>query len=281
MNTSKKLIIATLVLALLLGILAVGELDYNVSKALINKSSTFGKFFNRIGEIPAYLGMVIGIAILYGGRRKDILWRNILGNVIGLPFLALFSFFLSVFPFHYAYEHAEGGIPKTAMVLIVVLAAAIFLGTLFIIHKLGEEKIRRYKKHGLVLVLLIVIEILIVNVVKVLWARPRMRSVESIEQFRYWFEINGPSGDNELKSFPSGHTSNAFAAIAYSMFIPAAKQWFVKWFATFALTWGGLVALSRVIRGDHFFSDVVVGGYITVLLFYVLSGLIFKEKGAH
>ncbi len=278
MKASTKLAITTAVLGILLAILAVGDLDFSISKMFINKSSTFGKFFNRVGEMPAYLGMVIGIAILYGGRSKNVLWQNILGSVFGLSFLAFFSFLLVVVPFHYAYEHVEGGAPKSVMIVIFILAGILYLGTLTVIHKLGPEKIRRYRKHGLVLVLLILIEILIVNLVKVLWARPRMRSVESIEQFKYWFEINGPTGDNELKSFPSGHTSNAFVAIAYSMFIPAVKQAFVKWFTAFALTWGSMVALSRIIRGDHFFSDVVVGGYITVIVFYAISGLVFKDK---
>ncbi|MBP39980.1 MAG: hypothetical protein CL726_11850 [Chloroflexi bacterium] len=280
MKISKNLPAATFALAVLLVALGVGDLDYTISKAVAGKSSVFGEFFNRVGEVPAYMGMVVGIAILYGGRRRDILWSNILGNVLGLPLLALFSYMLVAVPFYYAYEHTQGGVPKSVAIGIFVSAAVIFLGALLVINNLGEDKIRQYRKHGLILILLIVAEILIVNVLKVLWARPRMRSVESIEQFQHWFQINGPTWDNELKSFPSGHTSNAFAVIAYSMFIPETRRLYVKLFLIGALTWGSLVALSRVIRGDHFLSDVVVGGYITVFLFYLLSQLFQMKRDA-
>jgi membrane-associated phospholipid phosphatase len=64
------------------------------------------------------------------------------------------------------------------------------------------------------------------------------------------------------------------------MFIPETRRLYVKLFLIGALTWGSLVALSRVIRGDHFLSDVVVGGYITVFLFYLLSQLFQMKRDA-
>lgn len=274
MNNLKKVLIATLVIFILLGFLAFGTFDYDISKNLINKSSRVAEFFNRLGEIPAILGMLIGIAILYGSRKKEKLWTNIISTIISLPLLLLFSYANVLMPFKYAYEHVEGGIPSNINLLINVMTIILFIITLFVIIKVDTEKLRKYRKVGLILVLLVFAEILVVNLVKMLWARPRMRFIESIEQFKYWYEINGPLNDNELKSFPSGHTANSFVMLAYIMFIPRDKKKLRMYFTAFAITWGSLVALSRVILGAHFSSDVIVGGYITILLYYALSSWI-------
>lgn len=57
-------------------------------------------------------------------------------------------------------------------------------------------------------------------------------------------------------SFPSGHTSGAFLfATLYCLFYAEAIP--VLWY-----TWAGCVALSRVLLGVHFPSDVVMGALL-------------------
>ena len=63
---------------------------------------------------------------------------------------------------------------------------------------------------------------------------------------------------------------NIGAELAYSLFIPESKPVIKKWFIAFALLWGTLVAVSRIVIGAHFLSDVVAAGYITTLLFYLI-----------
>ena len=55
-------------------------------------------------------------------------------------------------------------------------------------------------------------------------------------------------------SFPSGHTSTAFA-IATSLSL-SAREWYV---AVPALTWASAIGLARVWHGVHYPSDVLVG----------------------
>jgi len=276
MSSFKKILVLMGVIALLLCILAFGTLDYEVSKALINKQSSFAEFFNRFGELPVGLGLLISTAILFGSRQKEKKVNNVLGLIVGVPFMALFSFFTVIMPINYTYEHVETGIPQFMMIVMIVMAILLFVITLLVINKVGAKQLRNYRSIAFVLILVSFGAVIFVNILKIIWARPRMRSIDTIDQFKYWYQINGPTFDNELKSFPSGHTANAFVMIVYSMFIKNPK--YKRYFVTFAITWGSLVALSRVILGAHFLSDVVIGGFITILLFYILETRLMKKK---
>lgn len=86
--------------------------------------------------------------------------------------------------------------------------------------------------------------------------RPRPRLHRDEEFF------TGPSLDAGLDSFPSGHAAASFAvASVLAHFCPALAR------PAYALA--GFVALTRVVRGSHFVSDVVVG----VVLGFVVGTL--------
>ena len=113
---------------------------------------------------------------------------------------------------------------------------------------------------------------------KSIWARPRMRTINDVSEFKHWYEINGWSNDNDLKSFPSGHSANGFISLAFMIFVPYFKKIKMRDFLIVAITWGLLVALSRVVIGEHFLSDVVVGSYITIFMFILLERLFFRNE---
>lgn len=278
MKKNKGLWITTIVIAILLGILALGDLDYTISKSIINKESIFGETFNMFGEIPFTFGLLFSVTLLFGSRKIEVPWRNILGIIVSLPFMALFSFQMAFMPVRYIYEFEEAGIPGLGWIIIGILALIIFVAMLLFIKKMGNQRLKKYRKHGFILLFLMLSEAILVNVVKIFWARPRMRSMESIDQFKKWYEINGPMNSEEFKSFPSGHTANGFAMIVYGLFIPSDRVKARRMFTAFAITWGACTALSRVLLGAHFLSDVIVGGYITLVLFYTLSGVMFKSS---
>jgi membrane-associated phospholipid phosphatase len=243
---------------------------------LINKSSKWAEFFNRFGELPSNIALLVGTSILYGNRNKAKKWKNIISSTIALPFMALFSFMICIVPINYTYEHTENGIPQSMFILAIVLGLILFIGSQIVIQKLGPTRLKSLKRIGLLLILVTVFSILIVNVLKIIWARPRMRFIQGIDDFKYWFQISGISLDNELKSFPSGHTANSFIMLALGFFITNLKQ--RKYFSIFAILWGIGVALSRVVLGAHFLSDVTVGGAITLLLIFVLEEKLLKKR---
>ncbi|OBT16783.1 hypothetical protein A9264_10965 [Vibrio sp. UCD-FRSSP16_10] len=69
-------------------------------------------------------------------------------------------------------------------------------------------------------------------------------------------------------SLPSGHTAAAtIMAINISMFFPS--------LAIFAVVWASLIALSRILLGVHFFSDIVAGmilGLVSALTAMAIIG---------
>lgn len=274
MSNMKKLMGFTLAIVVILAILAVGDLDYTISKNLINRESLFGEFFNVLGEIPANLGMLIGITLLFGSRKRSSKLGTAIKAIFAIPFMFLFAELTVIGSVRYVFEFSEAGFPKWAFVLSAVGGFILFSTAVFSLFRIKPEHFQKWRKQGLILLLLVIFEILIVNVLKIIWARPRMRSISTIEQFKHWYEINGPLNSEEFKSFPSGHTANAFVMLAYTLFIPENHKQLMRNFTVFAILWGVCTAISRVILGAHFLSDVFVGGYVTVVVFYVLSKFI-------
>ncbi len=83
--------------------------------------------------------------------------------------------------------------------------------------------------------------------------RPRPRFTHGDEL------VLGPSLDSGLDSFPSGHAANAFgAATVLAWFFPSVR--------TPLYLVAGLVAVSRVLRGSHFPTDVWVGAVLGVVI---------------
>ncbi|MDA2909306.1 phosphatase PAP2 family protein [Nitrospiraceae bacterium AH_259_D15_M11_P09] len=100
---------------------------------------------------------------------------------------------------------------------------------------------------------------LIAQTIKRLVGRPRPRFTHGVSEFQFW-----PSLESGLDAFPSGHASASFAVAAVlAKHFPRAR-WII-YSAAF------LVALSRVVRGSHFPTDVAVGAALGLLVGYVVA----------
>ena len=98
------------------------------------------------------------------------------------------------------------------------------------------------------------------------------------------FVANYPGASDAFKSFPSGHTCAAGMSYALIM-LPDVVEFKHKkfgkiacWIAPIVLTM--LVAISRIVVGAHYMSDVTFGGTIAFLCF-VIAREIFICKGIH
>jgi len=91
--------------------------------------------------------------------------------------------------------------------------------------------------------------------------RPRPRFTHGDEL------VLGPSLDSGLDSFPSGHVANAFGAATV-------LAWFFPTVRTPLYLVASLVAVSRVLRGSHFPTDVWAGAVLGVVIgSMVVAGL--------
>lgn len=107
-----------------------------------------------------------------------------------------------------------------------------------------------------------------VQVFKRLIGRARPMLLEEFGPF--YFEPF--TADWAFHSFPSGHTTTAFALV----FLIAAI-WGAKWGAL-AYVWAGLVAVARLTEGAHFFTDII-GGILCGTFFASLIFAQFKRRG--
>lgn len=150
----------------------------------------------------------------------------------------------------------------------------IFLIVLSIIFMLFKKT----RKVGFAMLLAIIVGSLITNVtVKPLVARPRpFQNTESefYNLFYQWWVDAGSVHVGE-KSFPSGHTTSAMAAMAGYFF--ASKKKSISWTAfIFAI----LMGFSRIFLCVHYPSDVVGGliaGLIAGLVAAALINLLYKK----
>lgn len=269
MFNKKTISIFIIIFLLLMIFLALGDTDYYLSKALINKESVWANFFKIYGEVPAYLLLLISSTILFGIRDKASPLKNISAHMIGIPFIAIFSFSLACAPIYYINKeiNSELSIPFNLIIIGLLISITLLIISLLAIKKCDYDKLQQLKHVAILSIILIISEMILINILKVIWGRPRMRSIESIDGFKKWYEITGPSPTEEFKSFPSGHTGNAFTIIVFNLYLSYLKNVNKKMILLFTLLWGTLVALSRIVIGAHFLSDVVVASYITIFIF--------------
>ena len=107
----------------------------------------------------------------------------------------------------------------------------------------------------------ITISDLVLSILKGAYFRPRPYQILS--------GVTLPIGQDEASSFPSGHATRAFAVFAL-----IATQKGRKYALLLLLSTG--VALSRVIIGLHFPSDVLGGGFLGIAL--AMMSVIFLSK---
>lgn len=251
MNTRKFTIGSIIFLILMLGILAVGQIDYNFSKLMLNQDAIWAKFFNLFGELPAYLCALLGVVILYITRNNEDKVLGKISTIIGVIVVAILCSTVLYIPVKYFFEFSDTGIPSKIFFFIALVGILMALVVYFIGPKYKNNLVK-FRVHSIFLICLVVSTTLIVSILKVIWGRPRMRSISSIDEFNYWYQIAGPAKSEEFKSFPSGHTAKGFALIGLSVFAPYIKLFKFNIILAFGVIWGVCVALSRVVIGAHF-----------------------------
>lgn len=134
---------------------------------------------------------------------------------------------------------------------------------------------KKTRKVGVVVLGAIVVGALITNVtVKPLVARPRpyMHDI-----YRPFWEFAGATKESE-KSFPSGHTTTAFAAMG-AVFLTCRKKY--SWWA---LVFAALIGFTRLYLAVHYPTDVIGGiiaGMVAALVSWALFRLVFRLLEKH
>ena len=92
----------------------------------------------------------------------------------------------------------------------------------------------------------------------------------------------GHGGNDAFKSFPSGHTVAAAASFG-GIIIPEMYENMKKWkplFWAIPIAYTVLVAISRIVAGAHYLSDVLFGGFAGYTV-ATMTRWVFMAKDIH
>ena len=256
----KDVAIIAVVLCLCLG---VGSFfDYQISSALFNIGSMYGRFVEAAGELPFEL-----TASIAGVMHVGLVGYEIIGSLRVGGKLIAFQ---------------------------LVLTFALVIAANFIAYRLTRttepDELTRW---ALMVLAVWVAQAIILNViVKPLWSRPRMRVIEVTPglNFQPWWVIGNPDKwtyiaagviKDGFKSFASGHTAHAAIGLMLAG-LPAAafkekpsRRRVIFWVAAVV---AAFVAFGRIVIGAHFLSDVSCG-FALVLALECLAARIAYPNG--
>ena len=129
-----------------------------------------------------------------------------------------------------------------------------------------NKKQKKISKFFISSFLYILIVGIVTQVLKHIIGRPRPNHTN----FEDSFGFNFFTFDSNFHSFPSGHSSTIFIVC----FILVATFPKLKYFFYFLAS---IIALSRVVVGAHFFTDIVAGAILALISFKVINSILEKK----
>ena len=252
----KDVAIIAVVLCLCLG---VGSFfDYQISSALFNIGSMYGRFVEAAGELPFELtASIAGVMLAALGVLINV-------GLVGYEVIGSLRVGGKLIAFQ------------------LVLTFALVIAANFIAYRLTRDTAPDERTRWALMVLAVwVAQAIVLNViVKPLWSRPRMRVIEVTPglNFQPWWVIGNPDKwtyiaagviKDGFKSFASGHTAHAAIGLMLAG-LPAAafkekpsRRRVIFWAAVVV---AAFVAFGRIVIGAHFLSDVSCGFALVLAL---------------
>lgn len=283
------------------GVLAPGQYDTN---------NTFGAFFEIIGDSPVeiMLGFAIDILFVYAYRLLEKGKRVALMTVAGI-FSVAPGTVLCLIIYNRLKPHLLYGTDATLTSGAYLYLTFLFFGVLtavlgiLAVNNFSDESLRRLVKFAVATIVFAAVSTIAINLgFKDAFGRLRFRAMNvhpddeilGFPAFSRWYELKGHAVSDELmqsvfghtdanKSFPSGHTGAAgtsYALIMLNTALPPKKKSVRALFWVIPVVFTGTVALSRMMVGAHFMSDVLMGGTFSFVLM-ILAREIFLCKGAN
>ncbi len=242
--------------------------DLKIDIALNDPSNPFAVWLYRTGEFPSRLICPIAGAVIF--RCTDKKAVAAIGAALCLGGSAYMGYYIGKHFFVEEYRMAFSllwGIGFGVAVLYAVRFVTVpdeFKRPLFTAAVIGAG--------------VMTAQLLTVDIMKNLWGRVRFRdllSSGSCDGFTAWFVINGKNGN---KSFPSGHTAGAGMSYLLMLlpFIDKKREKYRAVYFWCPFIYTSAVALTRLVMGAHYLSDVTVGGVIAFSC--VLVGIKVYEK---
>lgn len=265
-------------------------------------TSNFGLFFETVGSAPIYLMAAFGatIAFWWAIRKQNKVLSIALPVAMAfVVFVAVFFFVKDIFSYVGEHMHDHEYMSKPYVVALIALLSLIISALSILCWKqVKPETNDKLIKLSLV-ILVSMAGYLIIHFIKGPIGRMRYRAMNysdeyGFDMFTRWYVINGKRNlvpvangveiSDSCKSFPSGHTYSA--AIVYGLIcLPDLlesfnKKWIKALLYVGTIGFTATVAISRIVVGAHYMSDVLFGGTLSFLCM-IIGREIFIFKGSH
>lgn len=242
--------------------------DLKIDIALNDPSNPFAVWLYRTGEFPSRLICPIAGAVIF--RCTDKKAVAAIGAALCLGGSAYMGYYIGKHFFVEEYRMAF------SLLWGIGFGVAALYAVRFV--TVPDEFKRPLFTAAVIGVGVMTAQLLTVDIMKNLWGRVRFRDLLSsgnCDGFTAWFVINGKNGN---KSFPSGHTAGAGMSYLLMLlpFIDKKREKYRAVYFWCPFIYTSAVALTRLVMGAHYLSDVAVGGVIAFSC--VLVGIKVYEK---
>ena len=312
-----SLLLFALVFGVLLGVATFYDLqiDRLLTRGILEKgkydtNNSFGAFFEIVGDSPVeiMLAFAIDIIFVYSLRLLRGVKRAVLMIISGI-FSLIPGYVFSMIVFKRLEPHILYGVNAELTKGLYLNLTYAFFGVAFsvlgilAVNNFSDESLKKLIKFSVATIVFAAVSTIGINLgFKDIFGRMRFRAMSVLPDdktvgfsaYSRWYEIRGHAVSDETmmsvfghtdanKSFPSGHTGAAgtsYALIMLNSTLKPAKKGVRAAFWIIPVIFTGLVALSRMMVGAHFMSDVLMGGTFSFVLM-IISREIFIFKGAN
>lgn len=273
---TKKIYVSVIILAVLwlAALLFATMYDLDISTAIADRNSVYGRVLEVAGEPPAILFTSFNLALMaaYFWKCCDHSKRSTVLGTLTVTGCFGTSLFTMIKTAKYIAEYSGYSTVHLVQIIYAVCAAlAVSFIFVAIAVFLREETLEKYFFVAWRCVLSAILTFVIIWALKLVWGRVRPRQLElagGYAAFTPWYMLRGFTG---FFSFPSGHTANATVIISslyYFKVLPSKYKKYEIPLKVLLTVWIALVAFSRVRIGAHYLSDVLFGLAVTVFIVY-------------
>ena len=262
--TNFKKVIITLTIILIILALIFAFYDLQISKLLVNRNSGWANFLECYGMIPGLIVILSGIFINYSSiSKKSDAWSYIKKVIFFLAIAGLLCYLMDVLLSNLVTEEFF----NHSLITFLVISFCISL-IILIILQIKEPIQNKILIHysNTVIGVAIFGYVFCIQVVKYFWGRIRFRELNlTFSNFTPWYLPQGITG---FDSFPSGHAAMGFMLLPLIVLFSNKNSLLRKIVIGLILIWGIVLALSRVIIGAHFASDVLFGSAAIIFWYF-------------
>lgn len=272
MHLTKEKKISLISHAIVLGIAAAllivaSFYDLAINHALSNSESVYGLLFVSLGEFPAYIILpMCGVIWFYADLGiKD--RRLLIVARVASAILVWLGFFI--------WGAMGSRITETPKVIeLSALYSILFAFFTLLLGKYLKINFTKYVRFAVFALFVMLVSLVVIRLIKIGWGRMRYRDMLKVGNFSGFTPWYIPNGYNGNTSFPSGHTASACNIFIFVILFKGKHRYIAN---AIALLFVVLTMFSRIVVNAHFLSDVLIGGLVSYLCYFVIR-LLFERK---